>query len=367
MTVYVSSVLQIQNVAYIVSPSGGSYPCTGGFITFQATYTPPNTAVILMARQLTLTQTVALPVEGELPSATLETVFDRATMQIQQIATAQSLSLQLPITSIGVSTALPAPVAFDLFGWDSTATSIVNYSPAQIVASVPGMGSGNVIGPNSSTVGHVAAFANTNGQLLEDTGIPFSDIYSTLNPPPAGLTPLFGTANPNGTITGVLGQTYYDTSNVVEYVCTTAGNSHWLRLSLPIGTIAYIASGSSVPAGWIICNGVTQSGVTPPNYIGMFIQGCNLTGVTGNGNSNGYDTSGTATPGTAVGATANNLTHGHSFSGNVGSQTSITVNAGSSAPAAQVNTGSVSGSTGSSLGNVSTQPAALTAIPIYKL
>jgi hypothetical protein len=183
MTAYVAGSLQTQNVAYIVTPTGGSYPCTGGTITFQATYTPANNAAILMARALTLTQSIALPVEGALPSSTLQTVFDRATMQIQQINTNQLLSLQLPITSIGVNTALPTPVAYNVFGWDSGAANVVNYTPQQIVASVTGTGLGNVIGPASSTIGHVAAFNNGTGTLLEDTGLLYSNLITTANIP----------------------------------------------------------------------------------------------------------------------------------------------------------------------------------------
>jgi hypothetical protein len=168
MTVYVNSVLQTYNVAYIVTPTGGSYPCTGGTITFQATYTPANNAAILMARSLTLTQTIALPVEGSLPSSTLQTVFDRATMQIQQIQTNQLLSLQLPITSIGVNTALPTPVAYGVIGWDSAGANVVNYSPQAIVANVTNIGMGNVIGPATSTIGHIALFNNGTGTLLSD-------------------------------------------------------------------------------------------------------------------------------------------------------------------------------------------------------
>src|ERR1700722_6228602 len=186
LTVYVAGILQTQNVAYIVTPTGGSYPCTGGTITFQATYTPANNAAILMARQLTLTQTINLPVEGALPSSTLQTVFDRACMQIQQLNTNQNLSITLPITEIGsVNTQLPTPTALDVIGWDSTGTNIVNYTPAQVAANA---GASSVFGPTTSTIGHVAAFNNGTGNLLEDTGILFSNLVTTATLP--AVTPL---------------------------------------------------------------------------------------------------------------------------------------------------------------------------------
>jgi hypothetical protein len=183
MTVYVNSALQTYNVAYIVTPTGGSYPCTGGTITFQATYTPANNAAILMARQLTLTQTINLPVEGSLPSSTIQTVFDRACMQIQQLNTATSLCLQLPITSIGVNTALPTPVALNVIGWDSLAQNVVNYTPQAIVANVGSIGLGNMVGPATSVVNDVAAFNNTTGTLTKDTGILYTNLITTSNLP----------------------------------------------------------------------------------------------------------------------------------------------------------------------------------------
>lgn len=168
MTAYVAGVLQTQNVAYIVTPTGGSYPCTGGTITFQATFTPANSAAILMARQLTLIQSINLPVEGSLPSSTLQTVFDRACMQIQQINTNQLLSLQLPITSIGVNTALPTPVALNLIGWDNLAQNVVNYTPQAVVANVTGVGFGNMVGPATSTIGNMVVWNNTTGTLTKN-------------------------------------------------------------------------------------------------------------------------------------------------------------------------------------------------------
>jgi hypothetical protein len=178
MVVYVNKILQTQSTAYIVNPTGGSYPCTGGTITFQTGFIPPALAVILMTRQLTLTQTISLPVEGSLPSSTLQTVFDRASMQIQQINTQQMLSLQLPITSVGVNTALPTPVALNIFGWDSTGANVVNYTPQAIVAQAVNSG---VIGPGVSTVGHIALFNNTTGSLLSDLAPGASGNLATSN------------------------------------------------------------------------------------------------------------------------------------------------------------------------------------------
>lgn len=344
LTVYVNSVLQTQNVAYTVQPTGGSYPCTGGTITFQTTFTPVALAAILMARQLTLTQTIALPVEGSLPSSTLQTVFDRASMQIQQINTNQLLSLQLPITSVGtVNTALPTPVALNVIGWDSGAMNVVNYTPQQIAASAVVSG---VFGPTTSTTGHIATFNNATGNLLADSGTSVATINSNIT----AVGSIFGTSNPNSSVTGVQGQHYYDTSNIVEYICTANGNSNWLRLSVPAGTVISWWSTSAVPAGWVLCNGVLQSGVTPPNEIGIVEQGADKTGGSSTANAAGY---GSQANQSTFGIVSNNLNHTHTLTLGGGSG----VNEG---------TGTAIGLS-SSLGTVSTQPAVLAIVKIMKL
>jgi hypothetical protein len=53
-------------------------------------------------------------------------------------------------------------------------------SVATIVGSCgTGSGSGNVSGPTSSVAGDIAAWNNTTGTLLEDSGLPFADILTT--------------------------------------------------------------------------------------------------------------------------------------------------------------------------------------------
>jgi hypothetical protein len=281
MVVYVNTVLQTQSTNYIVNPTGGSYPCTGGTITFQTGFIPPALAVLLMTRQLTLTQTISLPVEGSLPSSTLQTVFDRASMQIQQINTNQLLSLQLPITSVGlVNTALPTPVALNLIGWDSGAMNVVNYTPAQVAANAIVSG---VFGPGSSTTGHIATFNNTTGNLLADSGSSIASITTSIS----NVTGLVGTANPNSNTAGTVGQRFTDKTNVVDYVCTTTGSTStavWQRITEPAGTLKLWWSTSAVPAGWALCNGSNGT----PNLIGMIIQGADITGGSSTANAAGY-------------------------------------------------------------------------------
>lgn len=349
----------LQDNGFIVARS---LVTVGGTVTFDS---PPTTGqTLLLYRNSDLLQEDSLSDNEQLPPATIEDMIDKLTIVAQQLQKQIDNAIVFPPTD---------PVTFNpnnqanwLLGMDSTNTILEFLNPVTVFQNAfPNAGAGNVVGPSSSTVGHLAAFNSTNGQLLEDSGIPLADVYSTLNPPP-GNVPLFGTVNPNGVVTGTLGQSYYDTTNVVEYICTTAGNNHWLRLSLPTGTIVDLAAGSAIPAGWILANGVTQGGITPPNILGMLRQGCNPTGTTGGGNSNGYDTGGTVTPGTNIGSATASLAHTHTYSPTL-NQSLTTASPG--ANSGYLNSGSSvsGGNTGSALGSVSTQPASVATIPIYKL
>ena len=76
----------------------------------------------------------------------------------------------------------------------------------------------------------------------------------------------------------------------------------------PIGGII-MWSGSTVPDGWTLCNGVTNNGITPPNLSGRFVVGIGSNGTTSYSHSNtgGQD---------AVTLTANQMPqHSHTFSG----------------------------------------------------
>ena len=76
----------------------------------------------------------------------------------------------------------------------------------------------------------------------------------------------------------------------------------------PIGGII-MWSGSTVPDGWTLCNGVTNNGITPPNLSGRFVVGIGSNGKTlySHSNTGGQD---------AVTLTANQMPqHSHTYSG----------------------------------------------------
>jgi hypothetical protein len=178
-------------------------------------------------------------------------------------------------------------------------------------------------------------------------------------------TTIVGSGNPNGAQAGVVGEQYFDSTNIVNYICTTAGTSStavWTRTSIPAGSIQPWWSVNPVPPGWLLCNGVTVGGVTPPNLIGMLIQGADITGGSSAPNSNGY---GSQANQSNFGVVSNNLAHTHTITSTLNVNT-ITINAGTLAPVLDTSTTITSGS-GSALGVVSTQPAVLSIVYIYKL
>ena len=104
---------------------------------------------------------------------------------------------ELGITNTGTplcitdTTIITGPYHQMCFGADVNGTAIISSNaylgatplPLEIIVNgtaypFPGSGSGNVVGPNSSTVGHLASFNNSSGTLLADSGIVASALIS---------------------------------------------------------------------------------------------------------------------------------------------------------------------------------------------
>lgn len=278
MTVYVNTVLQTLGSQYTVSPAGGSYPCVGGNVVFQLGNTPVNLAAGLCVRVLTFTQTVQLPTEGSLASATLENIADRSTMQIQQVEEQLGRSITIPITTSGINTQLPIPVALDIIGWDSTAMNIVNYTPAQILANVGGVGTGNVIGPGTSTINSIALFGNATGTLLAST-VALGTSGFFLKSQGAGQPPVFAA------IPASVNNTYMNLA-----AATTALNPP--------------TSGALTGEYWITGNWTTTGTLTFTNVrlhvIGNITINHAITVNTGLGSGSGFGSIGIARPGNSI-------------------------------------------------------------------
>ncbi len=54
---------------------------------------------------------------------------------------------------------------------------------------------------------------------------------------------------------------------------------------VPLGTIV-MWSGTTIPDGWTLCNGVTNNGITPPNLSGRFVVGIGSNGTTSYSHTN---------------------------------------------------------------------------------
>lgn len=114
-------------VAGAGSPSGGT-----------VTFSPVKAAgtIIVISRNVPLTQEADYVDNDPFPAESHEDALDKLTMISQQLKEQGDRSLRLPITAVGVSTQLPAPLASNLIGWNSTANGLRNFTTAEIATSV---------------------------------------------------------------------------------------------------------------------------------------------------------------------------------------------------------------------------------------
>jgi hypothetical protein len=104
--------------------------------------------------------------------------------------------------------------------------TIFLYPSNAAAGNAPPIGTGNVTGPGSSTVGHIATFANTSGTLLQDGGAPVGGANSITPLMFANAAIAFGVGMLNGTL-----------------VATVAGNA----LTIAVKTLAGATPSPSDP------------------------------------------------------------------------------------------------------------------------
>lgn len=122
---------------YSVTLNGDQDASPGGSITYPLSGDPLATGETLTAvGNEPYTQELDLPAGGAFSPRALENALDRTTFQIQQLAEATGRSLTLPVSAASADTALPAPVANNVIGWDEAASTLVNYSPADLATVV---------------------------------------------------------------------------------------------------------------------------------------------------------------------------------------------------------------------------------------
>lgn len=113
----------------VLQTLGSDYTLSFDDSGFEVTFllAPPSTEYVVISRDIAKTQTVPYKTSKGFQGAITEGSFDKVTAMIQDIGEGTSRAILLPIGSTA-STALPAPTALNLFGWNATADAIVNYT-----------------------------------------------------------------------------------------------------------------------------------------------------------------------------------------------------------------------------------------------
>jgi Repeat of unknown function (DUF5907) len=184
------------------------------------------------------------------------------------------------------------PVIDSLLGFNGTATPAnitagTNISISGGVISATGSGTGNVVGPETSTSGGIAFFANTSGELLQDT--PFSPVANSLVGYNSSGIPANITAGTNVTISGGTISVASGAGNVTGSGTPTAGtfpvytNTSGLAIGpSPVALTANTLVGTNA-GGTALTNITAGSGIT--------ISGGVIASTAGGGNVTGSGTS----------------------------------------------------------------------------
>jgi len=183
--VYLAGVLQNSGYTNSISLTG-----IGGTVTF--TTAPGSGVAIQIIRNSDYLQTNVFQDNQPLNPAVLMQSIDKLTVLAQQLQVLLEGTPSFPATS-GVTNGLPTTAG------SSYANYIVGLDPTGLIWSIlnpvtvfqnafPNAGAGNVVGPASSVVNNIATYNATNGQLIKDSGIAISGIYSSSNLPPVPVS-----------------------------------------------------------------------------------------------------------------------------------------------------------------------------------
>jgi hypothetical protein len=123
LKVYLDGVLQTITTHYTVSGAGVG---AGGTVTFVTA--PPNGDVVVIYREVAITQSVDYTPNDPFPANTHEQALDRLTMIAQQLDEEVGRSLSLPSTSTYSGLTLPDPVADYYLKWKADLSGLENSS-----------------------------------------------------------------------------------------------------------------------------------------------------------------------------------------------------------------------------------------------
>ena len=115
-----------------LNPDQDNFP--GGYVVF--TPAPSVGTTVLIGSRVTPVQTSVLQQLGGYYPKVIENALDRLTILVQQLYTkfARTITLDPGVDTSTVSSVFPSPVATNLIGWDATATTLKNYSQAQLLS-----------------------------------------------------------------------------------------------------------------------------------------------------------------------------------------------------------------------------------------
>lgn len=120
---------------YTVSLNGDQSNFPGGTVTLLVPLADGYKLVIIGA--LEYKQSTQLPNGGSYNAVVVERALDSLAIQAQQLLERADRTLILAATAgDGVSTALPAPAAVSVIGWDAAATGLRNYNPGDLGVAV---------------------------------------------------------------------------------------------------------------------------------------------------------------------------------------------------------------------------------------
>lgn len=118
---------------YSVTLNANQETSPGGTVTY-----PISGSALPSGHRLTITgnlsydQQLDLPSGGNFSPLAIENQLDRIVMQVQQLKEQADRAITAPVGT-AVTTALPTPSPFDVLGWDSAGTALVNVDPSDFL------------------------------------------------------------------------------------------------------------------------------------------------------------------------------------------------------------------------------------------
>jgi hypothetical protein len=124
--------IQTLTTNYTVTGAGNE---AGGSVTMLVA--PPTGTTLVIQRDVPATQETDYLANDPFPAESHERALDKLTMLVQQNERELDRALKIPLASVPTtSTELPLPVGNKLLAWNSNATAITNFDPADIITIV---------------------------------------------------------------------------------------------------------------------------------------------------------------------------------------------------------------------------------------